>query len=189
MELLDSKTIRSEGAKAGLVFGTISGGYIFLSLWVSGMGDVGGIIDLILRLGKIIGLVFLMRHYMIALNTIYDEVDWRQTFRFGLYTVLFSALITASCAYIAYAYVFPASIHDVMETARQMIGSNMDSNTARSFNEMENDFPTYAFFSLGLWCLVYGIVLSFILARTLPEGTMGEDEEEEEDEDEDEDDD
>ena len=42
MELLDSKTIRSEGAKAGLVFGTISGGYIFLSQWLSGLGDTGG---------------------------------------------------------------------------------------------------------------------------------------------------
>ena len=107
MELLDSKTLRSEGAKAGLVFGTISGGYIFLSQWLSGLGDTGGIINFILELGKIIGLIFLMRHYMIALNTIYDEVDRRQTFRFGVYTALFSALITAACAFIASHTYFP----------------------------------------------------------------------------------
>ena len=182
MELLDSKTIRSEGAKAGLVFGTISGGYIFLSQWLSGLGDAGGIINFILALGKIIGLIFLMRHYMIALNTIYDEVDRRQTFRFGMYTAFFSALITAACAYIAYAYVFPAAIEDVLETARQILGSKMDSNTARAFNDMENGFPTYAFISYGLWCFIYGTLLSFILARTLPEGMMEEEDEEEDDE-------
>lgn len=183
MELLDSKTIRSEGAKAGLVFGTISGGYIFLSQWMSGMGDAGGIINFILELGKIIGLIFLMRHYMIVLNTIYDAVDRRQTFRFGLYTSLFSALITAACAYIAYAYVFPAAVQDAMETARQMLGSQMDSNTVRAFNDMENSFPTYAFISYGLWCFLYGTVLSFILARTLPEGLMEEEDEEDEEDD------
>ena len=183
MELLDSKTLRSEGAKAGLVFGTISGGYIFLSQWLSGMGDVGGIINFILELGKIIGLILLMRHYMIAFNTIYDKVDRRQTFRFGLYTAFFSAMITAACAYIAYAYVFPTAIQDVMETARQMLGSKMDSNTVRALEEMENSFPTYAFVSYGLWCLLYGTLLSFILSRTLPEGMMMEDEEEDEEDD------
>ena len=183
MELLDSKTIRSEGAKAGLVFGTISGGYIFLSHWLSGMGDAGGIINFILELGKIIGLILLMRHYMIALNTIYDEVDRHQTFRFGLYTAFFSALITAACAYIFYAYAFPEAIQDVMETARQMMGSKMDSNTLRSLNDMENSFPTYAFVSYGLWCFIYGTLLSFILARTLPEGIMMMEEDEEDEED------
>ncbi len=183
MELLDSKTIRSEGAKAGLVFGTISGGYIFLSQWLSGLGDTGGIINFILELGKIIGLIFLMRHYMIALNTIYDEVDRRQTFRFGVYTALFSALITAACAFIAYAYVFPETVQQTLETVRQMLGSKMDSNTVRALEEMENSFPTYAFVSYGLWCLLYGTLLSFILSRTLPEGPMMEDDEDEEEDD------
>ena len=183
MELLDSKTLRSEGAKAGLVFGTISGGYIFLSQWLSGLGETGSIINFILELGKIVGLILLMRHYMIVLNDIYDEVDRRQTFRFGLYTAFFSALITAACAYIAYAYVFPETVQQTLDAVRQMLGSKMDSNTVRTLNEMENSFPTYAFVSYGLWCFLYGTLLSFILSRTLPEGIMMEEENEEEDDD------
>lgn len=179
MELLDNKTIRSEGAKAGLVFGTISGGYIFLSQWLSGIGDAGNTINFILQLAKIVGLIFLMRHYMLALNTIYDEVDRRQTFRFGLYTALYSAMITAACAYIAYAYIFPEAIKETMQAITQVFGSRMDSNMMRSLEMMESNFPMYAFVSNGIWCLLYGAGLSFILSRTLPEGIIVEEEEEE----------
>lgn len=181
MELLDSKTLRSEGAKAGLIFGTLSGGYIFLSQWLSGMGQAAGIVNLILEVAKITGLIVLMRHYMLSLKTVYDGVDRGQVFRFGLYTAFYSAMITAACAYIAYAYVFPEAVAETMDVLRQSFGKMMDSNTLRSLELMENKFPLYAFFSNGIWCLLYGTVLSFILSRTLPEGTMTEEEEEEED--------
>ncbi len=182
MELLDNKTLRSEAAKAGLIFGTISGGYIFLSQWLSGMGETGGIINFILEVVKVVGLIFLMRHYMIALRTIYDEVDRRQIFRFGFYIALFSSMITAACAYVAYAYIFPQAIKETMDVILQSFGSMIDSNTMRSLEQLESNFPMYAFVSNGIWCLLYGTVLSFILSRTLPDGEMVEDDEDEDDE-------
>ena len=182
MELLDNNTIRQEASKAGLVFGTVSGGYIFLSQWLSATGPVGSGVNLVLEAAKIVGLILLMKHFMMLLSSLYEAVSSRQTLRFGIYTAFFSALITAACAYIAYAYVYPDAAAKATDIIYEIYGSSMDSNTRSVLQTMENDFPMIAFASNFAWCFLYGTVLSLILSRLtagrrydIPSGTEEED--------------
>ena len=182
MELLDNPTIRQEASKAGLVFGTVSGGYIFLSQWLSAAGPAGSGVNLVLEAAKVVGLILLMRHFMILLSSLYEAVSSRQTLRFGIYTDFFSALITAACAYVAYAYVYPDAAAKATGIIYEIYGPSMDSNTRSALQAMENNFPMIAFASNFAWCFLYGTVLSLILSRLtagrrydIPSGTEEED--------------
>lgn len=179
MDLLDNKTLSSEGAKAGLIFGTVSGAYIFLAQMLQNLGQTGAIITYILSIAKLVGLIWLMRFYMTRLNEVYDEVDWKQTFCFGLYTAFFSALITAACAYMAYAYVYPTLAQQSLEAVIQAYGNNIDSNTQNEMMKMIEHFPLISFFTYFIWCYIYGTMLSLFLAKRVSNNNTTEIEEDE----------
>lgn len=182
MELLDNKTLSSEGAKAGLIFGTISGGYILLAPLINGLGTTGGIINYILSFGKIIGLMWLMKFYMVRLHEVYEDATRKQTFLFGLYTAFFSALITGACAYVTYSYAYPDLVHQTLTQAAQLYEAPLDGKIQESLAFAEENFGLISLISNFIWCFIYGCGLSLFLSKIVAAKANKTENEEEENE-------
>ena len=167
METIDKNTIVNQAGKAGAVFGTISGAWIFLSIWMAG-NPIAAKISVLLDLAKTVGLVFLMIFFMKKLVADYSGVTNRETRSFGRWTVLFSALITAIATFIAYEFAFPDYAATTMDGVWQMLGSSLDSNSRSMLESYENNFSVITSISGFAWCVLYGLVLSRIVSANVP---------------------
>ena len=169
MEKIDSKIISSEAAKTALVFGAISGGYIFISQLLAQAESqlLVSAVSGILWLGKLVGCILLMRFFMKKLLGSYEGVSRQNLLAYGTQIALFSAIITAACSYIAVQYVFPGQTKDIFDTVLQTYSGMMDSNSMASIEKMEGNFGVISLVSNLIWCFVYGWILSSIMSSSL----------------------
>ena len=169
MEKIDSKIISSEAAKTALVFGAISGGYIFISQLLAQAESqlLVSAVSGILWLGKLVGCILLMLFFMKKLRGSYEGVSRQNLLAYGTQIALFSAIITAACSYIAVQYVFPGQTKDIFDTVLQTYSGMMDSNSLAQLDKMEGNFGVISLVSNLIWCFVYGWILSSIMSSSL----------------------
>ena len=169
MEKIDSKIISSEAAKVALLFGAISGGYIFFSSAVSqpDTPTLVNVLSIILWAGKLVGCILLMRYFMKKLMGSYEGVTRQNLLAYGTQIALFSAIITAACSYISVQYVFPGQIKDAFDTAFQAYSGMLDSNAMSSMEKIEGNMGVISLVSNLIWCFVYGWILSSIVSGSL----------------------
>ena len=159
MEKIDSKIITSEAGIAGLLFGAVSGGYMFLPESKLGW---------LLSIAKLVGLIWLMRWWMLRLCQSYEGVTWQHTRRFGTLTAFFSSLITGLCFYFSATVVNPDMLSNAMN---EMLSSGVLSLSPEQMDILdgfEDSFPLYGLISNIIYCFIYGWVLSSILSSRIP---------------------
>lgn len=170
METIDKKIISSEAARAALLFGLASGAYIILSMVLKIQAVI-----YILDLAKFIGLILLMKYCMQSLQNRYEGVNAGSLRRYGTLIALFSAIITAAVAYVAYQHLFPDAVKAVWDEIYVQMGSSLDENSRQSLQWTEANFAPVVMVSQFIWCLFYGWVLSLILApRVAPSDPFNE---------------
>ena len=169
MEKIDSKIIFNEADRVALLFGAISGGYIFISQALALLNTqvLGSILSVILWAGKFVGCILLMRFFMKRLMRSYEGVTRQNLLGYGTLIALFSAIITAACGYIAIQYVFPDQTKEIFDTAYQTYAGMLDSNAMASMEKIENNFGLISLISNLIWCFVYGWLLSVIMSSSL----------------------
>ena len=169
MEKIDSKILSGEAARVALIFGAISGGYIFINsaLTTSGNALLTNIVSVVLWAGKFVGCILLMRFFMKRLMRSYEGVTRQNLLGYGVLIALFSAIITAACGYVAIQYVFPDIIKNTFDTVLQMYNGMLDSNSLSAIEKMEGSFGTISLVSNLIWCFVYGWILSVIMSSSL----------------------
>lgn len=164
MEPINKNAIVNQAGMAGAVFGTISAAWVFISILISEIPVLPGL----LSLGKTVGLVFLMIFFMKKLVRDFDGVTNFDTRSYGRWIALFSAIITGIATYIAYEFAFPDFVTKTMDTVYQSLGSALDLNARGMLEKYENNFGVIACFSTMLWCLIYGLVLGAIVSARIP---------------------
>ena len=169
MEKIDSKILSSEAARVALIFGAISGGYIFLNsaLALAGSALLVNILSIIIWAGKLVGCILLMRFFMKRLMGSYEGVTRKNLLSYGTLIALFSAIITAACSYIAVQYVFPGQTKEVFDSVLQASNGMLDSNSLAMVEQMEGSFGTISLVSNLIWCFLYGWILSAIMSGSL----------------------
>ena len=169
MEKIDNKIISSEAARVALIFGAISGGYIFVSGALGHMNSAvaSNLISIVLWVAKFVGCIVLMRFFMKRLQSSYEGVTRGSLISFGSYIALFSAIITAACSYISVQYVFPEQISQAFDMMFQQYSSMLDSNSMAALEQMEGKMGIITMSSQLIWCFLYGWILSSILANNL----------------------
>lgn len=155
---------------AGVVFGLISAAYLFINQFLSGLESsvLITIVNFILWAAKFAGCIFLMKFFMKRLVSRYYGIDNGTTFRFGMITAFCSALIYAAICLANVLIISPDLIHNQMETAIQLYGSMLDSNSIAMLDKIEAMMPQIMFFSNLVYCFLYGTILSLILSRNIP---------------------
>ena len=163
MENINKRIITNEAAKAALIFGAVSLLYMLLP-FVLKETFVNGLILNILRIVKLVGLIWLMRALMIKLKNKFAGVGRKELVRYGSFIALFSAILVACGTYIYYNILFPDAITAMMDTLLEQIGPMMDSNSMEILESMEGSIDTFETISNLIYCFLYGWVLSLILA-------------------------
>lgn len=164
-EKIDRKTITDAAGAAGLVLGLVAAAYSFASPLLGTLGTAGAVANWFLWIAKLAGCIMIMRAFMAKFSRENGGIDSAVAFSFGAKAALFSSLIAAAGAFIAVEYTFPEIYSAQLDQVVTQLGSFLDDNTRSSFDEVAANFGKATFVTEIFRCLVYGVILSAILAR------------------------
>lgn len=116
------------------------------------LSGIGGIIliqalNAILWMAKFGGCLWLMRYFMRKLVENYDGVTRRSTFRLGVQTALFSAIIVAGVGLLNFTLISPDVMKEAIDAAMQSFSAvNPLGDSERvSIERMIGKLPTISF--------------------------------------------
>ena len=173
-ETISSKHRWNEGAVAGLALGGFTIVMTLLSTLaarISGgvaVAALGSILKFLLWAAKFAGCIWLMRFFMLRLVDRYDGVTNQDTRSLGIIVALLSALVVAAYSMGVLLFQDPADMKAAMDTAMASYSSMLDSNTRALMDSMMGKLPVITFFSMFIYCWVFGVILSAILSRNIP---------------------
>ena len=165
------RNLWNTASKAGLILGTASAAYLFITQWVgqAGMPAIAAtIINGALWIAKFGGCIWLMMFFMKKFVAENKEADNSDTFRVGIVMALLSALVYAAVSFANVAFISTDLFTEQMETVMQQMAPMLDSNTLAQVDKTMQNLPQITFFSNLIYCFLYGMFLSFILSRTIP---------------------
>lgn len=159
-------------SKAGLALGGVSIAYLLVNMFMPttqsiGVGALISLLGIALWAAKFFGCIWLMKFFMKKLVAADPETTNSDTFRLGMIIAVLSALIYAAF-YLLYTSVISPDIYsESLALIQEQYAGMMP---AESLEAIENiNFPVMGFFTQLFYCSVFGIVLSAILSRNIPE--------------------
>lgn len=165
------KNMWNLAGKAGLALGAVSTAYLFINQWM-GQAELSAAVTMIVNgvlwCAKFAGCIWLMMFFMKAYAAEGKDVDNSGTFRFGMAASILSALVYAAFAFANVAFISPDLFAEQMDLVMQQMAPMMDSNTMAQMDKTMEALPQITFFSNLIYCFLYGMILSFILSRTIP---------------------
>lgn len=155
---------------AGLGLGAISAAYTLITTLLSqpGSSSIMTMILTFLLWGlKFGGCIWLMYFFMKKIHRSYAGADRTRLFRFGAAAALCSALIAAGFTLANILIISPEAYRTAIETTISSVASTLDSNSLAVLDKTLSQLPVYSFFSVLIYCFLYGLVLSAILSRAI----------------------
>lgn len=168
---ITSKSIWNSAGISGAVLGIVSAGLMALSQAISGTASASiltAVVSFIIWAVKFVSCIWTMRFFMKKLCRDFNGVTGKETFRFGVITALFSALIYSAIYLAEILFIYPEFFSTQLDSIRQMYSSMLDSNSMRAMENMMDNYSTISFFSTLIYCFLYGTVLSAILSKAIP---------------------
>lgn len=167
---LNTRILWSKAGISGAALGIGSGIFIFIGQAAGNIGSpvAATALSFVLWAIKFTGCIWLMRFFMKRLCAEYGDATNAETFRFGMATALFSALIYSAVNLANIMFVSPDLFAAQMQEIMSSYSSMLDSNSMSMLEKMEEDYPQISFFSTLIYCFLYGTVLSAILSRNIP---------------------
>ena len=166
----EGKSIWNSAAVPGAVLGGVCIAYQLAGLLLTKTDApvLAGLVSTLLWLAKFIGCIWLMHFFMKKFAAADPDVDNSDTFKFGVVTALFSALIY-SAFYFAYAqFIAPDMFDEAFSMISESYSTFMTEDMLEQVENIKPDMPKILFFSSLLYCFIYGTVLSAILSRKVP---------------------
>ena len=165
------KSMWNIAGKAGLVLGTISAAYMFLTILFEKTdisAFIASLITFVLWGAKFAGCIWVMRTAMKSFAATDESISNQDTFKMGMVTALLSAFVFASISYVNVAFISADMYTEQMDALMQQMASMMDSNTMGVMDKYMQSLPEITFISNLIYCFLYGTVLSAILSRSIP---------------------
>ena len=170
-ETVSNKAISNFASLAGLALGCVSAAYLLIteniSEWINSPVAVS-VINMVLWIAKFVGSIALMKYFMKRLVLGYEGVKNGHTLKLGILASAFSALIFSATILADMLYINPDAIKEAYDMTMSIYGSSLDSNTLKAMEDVKGNLPTISFFAYLIYCFLYGLVLSAILARSIP---------------------
>lgn len=98
----------------------------------------------------------------------YPAADNRNTRNLGICSALLSAVIVAAVSLANTLLISPEQMQQAMDVAMSQYSNLLDSNSMAAMESMMGNFPAISFFSVLIYCFLYGTVLSMILSSDIP---------------------
>ena len=169
-ETLEKNTLINLASVSGAVLGVFTIACTALGNAVAGFENpvLASIFNLLVWALKFGGCIYIMRWSMRKLSGSYEDVTNRKTFRLGMLSALFSAILVSAYSYIYMGLINPEQLKEAMDNVYQSMSGMMDSNTLAEMQKMEPKMAGISFFSNLIYCFLYGTVLSSILSSNIP---------------------
>ncbi len=170
---ISHKTIWNDAAKSGLVLGVVTVALMVPAEYTVNMSGklLAGIINFALWLAKFVLCIAIMKRYLIKFAEDHTGVKNSHTRRYGLAMALASALIVAAYKFISIAYINPDLYAQAIETTMENYSSMFTSSEIDTMRESLADLPALTFFTMFFYCSIYGIIVSCILSKNIPDAT------------------
>ncbi len=159
--------------KAGLVLGLVSIAYMLVDqlLLQNAAQSLGttpaATVTFLLWAAKFVGCILLMRFFMRRFAAAHEGLTHRDASRYGTAIALTSALIYSAFVLAWSKFIDPEMFSRSLEAATEQYSAFLDSNTMEMMEQMQGQMPVIAFFSIFIWCFLYGSVLSSILSSRI----------------------
>ena len=157
--------------KAGLFLGLVSTAFLFIS---QGIGQIeipaflNSILGFVLWAVKFVGCIWIMRFFMKKFSSENSSATNSDTFKLGMAMAILSALVYSAFAFANVAFISPELFESQMDSVMQQMAPMMDSNTQSLMETYMENLPQITFISNLIYCFLYGMILSFILSRNIP---------------------
>lgn len=169
---ISTKSIWDLASKAGLALGGVSIAYLVLTQYCMpssekvGMSMLISLLSLVLWAGKFAGCIWLMRFFMKKLAADYSDTTNSDTFKFGMWAALLSALIYSGF-YLLYTTVLaPDTFAETVSMLQDSYASILPQESIDAMGEV--NLSQLTFFTNLIYCFLFGTILSAILSRKIP---------------------
>ena len=132
---IDMRTILNEAAKSGLLLGLFTGVFIYVAMLIGMINsDSFGaklmitVVNALLWMLKLVGCLWLLRFFMLRFAVANPTLTPRSSFRFGMFTALFSAIIVAGIGLVNITLIAPESMQSAIEAAMQSYSSALSAS-------------------------------------------------------------
>ena len=166
---IDMRTILNEAAKSGLLLGLFTGVFIYVAMLIGMINsDSFGaklmitVINALLWMLKLVGCLWL--RFAVANPTLTP----RSSFRFGMFTALFSAIIVAGIGLVNITLIAPESMQSAIEAAMQSYSSALSASDQVTLERTLSRLPLISFFSSLVYCFLFGTVAAKIFSASIP---------------------
>lgn len=174
---IDMRTILNEAAKSGLLLGLFTGAFIYVAMLIGMINsDSFGaklmitVVNALLWMLKLVGCLWLLRFFMIMIRfaVANPTLTPRSSFRFGMFTALFSAIIVAGIGLVNITLIAPESMQSAIEAAMQSYSSALSASDQVTLERMLSRLPQISFFSSLVYCFLFGTVAAKIFSASIP---------------------
>ena len=164
---IDMRTILNEAAKSGLLLGLFTGVFIYVAMLIGMINsDSFGaklmitVVNALLWMLKFVGCLWLLRFFMLRFAVANPTLTPRSSFRFGMFTALFSAIIVAGIGLVNITLIAPESM--------QSYSSALSASDQVSLERTLSRLPQISFFSSLVYCFLFGTVAAKIFSASIP---------------------
>ncbi len=170
-ENITAGAILNRAALTGLALGLISVAYMFAVQYLPQLipsAIAVSALTTVLWIAKFVGCILVLRAAMLNFADSFDGVERRHTFRLGVFSAFFSALLFSAASLANVLYISPEAIDEAFDLVMGQYSKILDSNSLAAIDEMRGSIPEFTFFSNLAYCFLYGTVVSSILSRGIP---------------------
>ncbi|MCI1719457.1 MAG: DUF4199 domain-containing protein [Bacteroidales bacterium] len=141
---------------------------------INSLGVSGGFLGVIIWIVKIVAtiwvLLYFMKRYSLRRASIYGETTYNQAFSYGFLVSLLSAVVIACFMYLSVTVLFPNTESDTMQKVQDAMaqqGSSMNEEQENAINAVMNNLPMILTFGMLIWCTIFGLIVSAIIASSV----------------------
>lgn len=165
---INSKIIWNEASVSALIFAGISILYSLLNGLTSNCSPVlAGVLSMLLWVVKFGGIIFLMKFVMTRLYKKYDGVTRKDVRKYGYRIALLSALVYAVFSYLTIHFSDPAAMEQAVNQSLSQMQGMLDNNSMEMMNSMMQNMDIISLISNFIYCYLFGIALSAIIAPSV----------------------
>ncbi len=158
-------------AVAGLALGGVSTAYLFVTQFMS-TAEFPVFLNMLLTgllwIGKFGGCIWLMMFFMKKFVAENQNVDNRDTRRFGIIAAFLSAIVYSAASFANVAFISAEMFEEQTGILLQQMAPMMDANSMAMMDRYMESLPQFTFFSNLIYCFIFGAILSAILSRNIP---------------------
>lgn len=159
----ERKSIWVEAGLPGLILGLVPIGF-------DGLSTLAGsslLITILLKAVKIFVCIYLLKHFLKKFSAVHEETERRAIFRYGAVIALLSAMVVSFWLLVYMKVIAPDMFLDAIDELRSAKPSPFSASDLAALEETLPVLPTIAFFFNLVYCFLFGVVASAVIAENI----------------------